>query len=147
MNVSSDLQTEKWAAIYNREVRNYINLKLKPFELQENNFYYILIIIENPGVSQKVLSEYMRREQSIVTKAIRPLIQHGWLELVKDPADKRQTMIYPTEKSLSAYPALKETLGLINTNITSGLTKVESEEFNRLIQKATEHLLKTNKHK
>lgn len=140
MNEPTEFQIEKWLSIYNREVRSRIATILKPFDLHESNFYYILIVIENPGVSQKVLTEYMRREQSIVTKAIKPLIREGWLALVKDPADKRQTQIYPTEKSLLVYPELKAAMAVVNQQATSGLSEDERIDLYRLIKKAAEHL-------
>ena len=128
---------EKWVSMYNRVIREWINQQLREFpDLTESNYYYILIVAEHPGVSQSELIQYICREQSIVTKAVRNLVQKGWLQIDKNANDRRRTILSPTDKGMAAYPKLRHIAQNANGFATTGLEPDEARELERLLKKA-----------
>lgn|GEM_PF-2887416 len=128
---------EKWTSMYNRVIREWLNHQLKPFpDLTESNYYYILIVVEHPGLSQSELIQYIYREQSIVTKAVRNLVQKGWLQIDKDQNDRRRTVVSATEKGQAAYVKLHQIVQNVNIFATTGLEPEEAQELERLLKKA-----------
>ncbi|AEV94609.1 MarR family winged helix-turn-helix transcriptional regulator [Pediococcus claussenii] len=133
---------EKWISIYNRAVREWINIQLKDVpELNDSNYYYVLLVFENPGVSQKDLIKGIYREQSIVTKAIKFLIEHGWLRREKNAQDRRKSKIFVTEKGRSNYQFLKGIASGASEFATQGLSENEAMQLQLLIKKATKPIL------
>ncbi|KRM72151.1 MarR family winged helix-turn-helix transcriptional regulator [Lacticaseibacillus brantae] len=130
-------RVEKWISMYNREIREWLNQQLRPFpDLTESNYYYILIVTEHPGISQSELIRYIYREQSIVTKAVRNLVQKGWLQVAKDANDHRRTVVSATEQGKALYPQLKAIAQQANVFATTGLEPDEARELERLLKKA-----------
>ena len=133
-------QLEKMISIYNRMIREYLNRELRPYNLSESNFYYVLFICDQPGISQKQLLHQLFRQQSIVTKAVNYLIKNDWIEMVIDPNDKRQRLLYPTEHAKTVYPAIKKIAMAGSDYAQTGLTPTETETLNYVVEKAVKHL-------
>lgn len=128
---------EKWASMFNRAIRDWLNRELHDFsDLNDSNYYYILIVVETPGVSQRELIAAIDREQSIVTKAVRHLVASGWLRIERDPSDRRKSAVYGTDKAVSQYPVIKDIATRANYFATQGLTPTEGQELERLLKKA-----------
>ncbi|MCG4282069.1 MarR family winged helix-turn-helix transcriptional regulator [Lacticaseibacillus saniviri] len=128
---------EKWVSMYNRVIREWLNRELRDFDdLNESNYYYILIVCEHPGLAQSELIQYIYREQSIVTKAVRYLVSKGWIEMTKDPADRRRSVVSPTQKAHDAYPKLKRIASQANAFATEGLEPDEARQLESLLKKA-----------
>ena len=141
MNPSTE-KIEKWTSVYNRIIREWINSELRGFpELNDSNYYYILLVFEQPGISQKELTEAIFREQSIVTKAINYLIKHDWLRKESDPSDRRRSLIFVTEKGKKSYPIIKDIATRSNVFATEALTAEEAAEMERLLLKAAKPFL------
>lgn len=133
---------EMWISIYNRAIREWINIQLKDVpELNDSNYYYVLLVFENPGISQKDLIKGIYREQSIVTKAIKFLIEHGWLRREKNDQDRRKSKIFVTEKGRDNYQFLKGIASGASEFAIQGLSEDEATQLQALIKKATKPIL------
>lgn len=136
-----DNPLEKIISIYNRAIREYLNVELRPFNLSESNFYYVLLVCEQPGISQKTLIKKIFRQQSIITKAVHYLTKEDWLQMVVDPDDKRRRRLYPTAKALAAYPEIKTIQKKSETYALQGFTPEEATLLAKLVNKGIDTLL------
>ena len=58
----------------------------------------IFLLLENEGISQKELSEYLYVGKSTTAKAVKNLVKNHYVEVKKDEHDKRVHRLYLTKK-------------------------------------------------
>lgn len=126
---------EYLVAKFNRKIRLSLNRELLKHGLNEANFYYLFVVINNPGINQVQMIKLLDREQSIVTKQISNLVKNGWLEKRKSTIDHRQTELYPTSKTLDNIDDITEITEKVSAEVTSNLSEKESATLQKLLQK------------
>lgn len=99
---------------------------------------YIMCICHNPGMTQDQISKHLCIDKSNVTRRLATLEENGYIERKPMESDKRNMVVYPTEKAMSVIKYVKE----INQNwqdyITSDLTEEEKEVFEKASEKIKE---------
>lgn len=96
---------------------------------------YILAITNNPGMSQDRLAKHLCLNKSSVTRHLSCLEKEGYVIRRPSEADKRETLVYPTEKMREIYPEVLRITREWNSLVSEGFTAEELECFNRLIEK------------
>ena len=66
-------------AIINTTIRHQLDAALRPLGLSEVNYYYLLVVAEQPGINQADLTARIVRDQSTVTRQVDRLVKQGWL--------------------------------------------------------------------
>ncbi len=93
----------------------------------------ILAICRAPGRSQDELAKDICLNKSTVTRALTQLENLGYVERKPNPADKRQTLVEPTEKMLSILPKVRSVTADWNNIISSGISEEELDIFYSVI--------------
>lgn len=117
--------------------------KLEGTELGDQHYSYILIVCRRPGISQDAISRRLFINKSNVTRSLAYLEEHGFVTRERDPEDRRQTRVYPTEKAIDILPRVREMIKGWNSYITEGFTEEEMEMYlsmtERLAERAAEY--------
>lgn len=103
---------------------------------------YVLVIAQNPGVSQEDISRMLFVNKSNVARQIGFLETAGFVKKVGNDKDRRAVHLYPTEKLLGALPRVKEVLAEWRALVTKGFTEEEKAELQRLSEKMVENARK-----
>lgn len=103
---------------------------------------YVLVIAQNPGVSQEDISRMLFVNKSNVARQIGFLETAGFVKKVGNDKDRRAVHLYPTEKLLGALPRVKEVLAEWRALVTKGFTEEEKAELARLSEKMVENARK-----
>lgn len=103
---------------------------------------YVLVIAQNPGVSQEDISRMLFVNKSNVARQIGFLETAGFVKKVGNDRDRRAVHLYPTEKLLGALPRVKEVLAKWRALVTEGFTEEEKAELQRLSEKMVENARK-----
>jgi DNA-binding MarR family transcriptional regulator len=95
------------AAIY-RNMDSIVNSKLKdlPIRSGQQDFFYVVSI--NEGITQKELSEHLYIGKSTTAKAIKNLVDSGYIRKEKDEKDKRSDRLYLTGKGREISPRIQQ---------------------------------------
>lgn len=117
--------------------------KLEGTELGDQHYSYILVVCRRPGISQDAISRRLFINKSNVTRSLAYLEEHGFVTRERDPEDRRQTRVYPTEKAIDILPRVREMIKGWNSYITEGFTEEEMEMYlsmtERLAERAAEY--------
>lgn len=127
---------ERKVHLYNNLIRSYIRHRLVNYDLNENNYYYVLIICERHAMTQTELNQIVYRQQSIITKAVQFLEKNDWLTVSIDENDRRRRIIRPTKKAINNYDALKQIVDDATDYARKGLNDDEFAQLDSLITKA-----------
>ncbi|WP_198965055.1 MarR family winged helix-turn-helix transcriptional regulator [Clostridioides difficile] len=125
----------KWVSIINRYNTNYIERKLADIGINNSQYFYVLHICNNPGITQDTIFEKILVNPSNITRALANLEKEGFITREPGVKDKRTWHLYPTEKSLECYDEiLKITNGYVE-ELLSSFEKEEQELFMSMLKK------------
>ena len=125
----------KWVSIINRYNTNYIDRKLADIGINNSQYFYVLHICNNPGITQDTIFEKILVNPSNITRALANLEKEGFITREPGVKVKRTWHLYPTEKSLECYDEiLKITKGYVE-ELLSSFEKEEQELFMSMLKK------------
>ncbi len=90
---------------------------------------YVFYISKNPGVSQDKISRHLCLNKSSVTRHLSYLEQNGYVTRKSGDEDKREMLVFPTQKMLCLYPRLKEAAKEWSLKLTEGIDEADFETF------------------
>lgn len=130
---------ERYFSIINKRIRNEINDELKDVTLNEANFYYLIILGEQPGLNQSELTQQVNQDQSVVTRHVNHLVDDGWLEKRKNIHDLRQSKLYLTQQAHDFMPTIEAMIRRVSKHLLAGLSASETRELETLLQKIADN--------
>ena len=96
---------------------------------------YIFAICKNPGMSQDFLAKILCKNKSSVTRHLTFLENEGFIERKTSAEDKRELLVYPTDKMITILPEVKEITLIWNSLLAQDIDKEELETFNKVLDK------------
>lgn len=112
----------------------YRTEKLDKLEIGGYQDSYILEVCRQPGIAQEKLAGLIYVHKSNVARQLNSLEEKGFVLRVPDPNDKRNLLVYPTQKALDALPAIRKVHEEWNSLVLQGLTDKECEAVARYAQ-------------
>ena len=108
-----------------RNTQVYLDKVLKEYELSSGSYPYLLILMENEGISQNKISEELGLDKAMSARTITKLIKLGYLDKKKDEVDSRANKLYLTEKANVIIPKILEEIHILVDLITKNLNEEE----------------------
>ena len=108
-----------------RATQIYLDKVLKEYELSCGSYPYLLMLVENQGISQNKISEELGCDKAMSARTITKLIQLGYLDRKKDEDDFRANKLYLTEKANVTIPKVLQEIHKLIDTITMDLSEEE----------------------
>jgi len=93
---------------------------------------YILNVCAHPGITQEGLSRLIYIHKSNVARQLGSLEEKGFIRRETDPSDKRNMLVYPTEKAYAVLDEIKRVNAEWDRIMLEGFSEEEREEAERL---------------
>ncbi len=110
---------------------------------------YIIHICNNPGISQENLSKILYINKSNVARQLSILEENGFIYREQSPNDKRNMLVYPTDKANKVLPVVRQVLKEWSSYLSEGFTEEEISKFNEMMdkicQKAQDYIIERDK--
>ena len=107
----------------------YREKELKKFGLGRMHHTYIVNICRQPGISQEALAKKIFVNKSNVARQLAILEERGFVTRTSSPTDKRQLLVYPTEKALAVQPAIQQLLQSWNEQVVAGFSAAQQQQL------------------
>ena len=114
--------------------------------------HIIFFICKNPGHSQEDLANDLLLNKSTITRAINKFEEKGYIKRELNKEDKREILVYPTDKLIAELPKLKEMMKEWNEILLKDISNEDIEAFQRIActmeenaRKAVQKVLKEGK--
>lgn len=133
----------KTAAVY-RNMQHLLSGRLSDMDIKNGQYDFFYAITLKEGISQKDLSSHLHIGKSTTAKAVKNLIQKGYIYKEKDKKDGRMDRLYLTALGRSFAPAVAR---IFQDNIriaTQGLTTTEIECAMTVMGKILDNLVTEN---
>ena len=128
-------------AVIHRTMLRLQSSKLPHLDFGNGQYDFFYVIAHNEGLSQKQLSEHLHIGKSTAAKAVRYLMDRGYVRKEKDTVDARMDHLYLTPLGRETAPIVsamfKENLAVA----LAGLSQDEKKEAMRLLQKIFNNIL------
>lgn len=116
-------------------------LEQSSLNLKKGQVRFLLTIHRNEGMTQKELGGLLRVEKATTAKAVRKLIELGYVYKNEDELDRRNYRLYLTEQGKQAVPTLLEIRRNINNQALKDFTEKEKETFFAFLDRINNHLI------
>lgn len=103
-----DYKILRYVGALSRAINSTADIKYKEFDLQKGQYLFITRICENPGINLIELSNMLKVDKTTTTKAIKKLIEIGYINKEQDENYRRGYKLTPTKKALEIYEKIME---------------------------------------
>lgn len=109
--------------------------KSRDVELCPCQHTFVLAICRAPGRSQEELARDICLSKSAVARALSDLEQKGYITRTPNQADKRQLLVFPTEKMTEALPPVRALTQRWNETIAKGISEKDLAVFEGVLER------------
>jgi DNA-binding MarR family transcriptional regulator len=120
-----------------RDVKKFLHYHLDGYSLGDGQFGILYEVFHSPGISQEKLSKKRNVDKTTTAKAVKKLINNGYIQREKDKADKRVYCLLCTEKAIELMPEIERVIKLENEVLTQDLSEDEVKIFRKMMGKMT----------
>ena len=89
-----------------RALDSISNIEFKELNLAKGQFVYLVRICEHPGIIQEKLAEMLKIDRTTASRAVSNLVKNGFVEKIADDDNKKNKLLYATEKGQALYPLI-----------------------------------------
>lgn len=126
--------------ILNYKMRRRVQNKLKDYDITFEQWYILYLVYQNEGSNQKKLSEFSSRDTGAMTRSLNILENKGLIERRSSYHDKREFLIYLTDKGSDLYRETSEVMSQNAQEIKFIFNGSELEQFIYLLDKLDSNL-------
>ncbi len=127
-------------SIIHRTSAAHMEKALKALGVPYGQFMFILCICDHEGFSQEQLAAELKMDKGFVARTVKNLEQQGFVRRMESPDDRRQKILFPTEKSKRLYPKITGVIQQQEQYLTKNLSDIEKDLLRSLLDKVREGL-------
>lgn len=126
--------------ILNHKMKKQVQNKLKYYDITFEQWYILYYLYQNEGCNQKRLAVATNKDTGAMTRSLNTLENKGLIERKSSYQDKREFLIYLTDKSRDLYRKTSKLMSQNTQEIKSIFTESELEQFMYLLNKLDSNL-------
>lgn len=123
-----------------RALDSISNIEFKELDLTKGQYLYVIRICENPGIIQEKVAELLKVDRTTASRAIQKLETKGFIEKRSDQGNKKNKLLFPTNKSLDIYPFLKREGEYSNERALDGFSSEEVDSIHHLLTRVLQNI-------
>lgn len=97
----------KFISYLHRYGQIYIDKKIKLYGIGSGQFSFLVRLYQEDGVNQESLSNYLKIDKATTTRAIKKLVDEGYVFKKIDERDRRSYLLFITDKGKKLEPEMK----------------------------------------
>ena len=115
----------RWISVIHRYGQRFIEKKCADLDIGYGHVAFILTLNRKGGLSQEKLSEILNIDKTTTARAIKKLIELGYILRSPDSLDKRIQHLHLTAKSNDIIPYITQSLRTWTKVLSKGFTEDE----------------------
>ncbi|EDO1094035.1 MarR family transcriptional regulator, partial [Listeria monocytogenes] len=122
-----------------RALDSISNIEFKELNLAKGQFIYLVRICENQGIIQEKLVDILKIDRTTASRAIKNLEKNGLIIKKQDKNNKKNKLLFPTEKGQQLYPLIIRENEYSNAVALKGFTEAEINMLADALKKVKEN--------
>ena len=135
----------KWSSVLNLNMSSCLDKRLAKFDINSSQFFYIMRICQEPGMTRESIMETVYRNPSNVTRALMQLEEKGYVRREPSKKDRCTCYLFPTEKAIRDCEEIQAISQETIRDVLEPFTEEEREMLPKLLKKAGLHAYEINK--
>lgn len=135
-----DQSIGRMITLISRKCQGYLSRELAKYDLTAAEQPFFMALRRCEGMTQEELTAIVCVDKSATARAVRSLEEKGFLIRVQDTNNRRQNLIFPTEKAKRMGEDVRKELLRFNDLLICGLSPQTAEEVYTALQKIEENL-------
>uniref|UniRef100_I2Q3K2 Transcriptional regulator n=1 Tax=Desulfovibrio sp. U5L TaxID=596152 RepID=I2Q3K2_9BACT len=115
-------------AVLHRLSAAFLSPPMRGLGLKRGWISALLEVLENPGLTQEALSKSLKVDRAATARTLFELEGQGYVLRREDAADRRQKLVFPTEKTLALAEAMFPILATHNRALFAGFDAARREQ-------------------
>ncbi len=112
------------ARLYWRRCR-YFDIELKPLGIGHGSLPFLMTVWQHGSITQNELSSVLDTDKANTARAVRRLVDMGFMQRIRNPEDRRANIVRLTPKGLKALPEVKNVLQSWNAILNDSMDENE----------------------
>jgi DNA-binding MarR family transcriptional regulator len=122
-------------------LRSSFKAQLARHKVPWGTWYYLRVLWETDGISQRELTERVGVMQPNTVSALHTMLKAGWVTMMRGETDRRQTLVKLTPKGRRLMQKLlPEIRAIVRPVLLEGFSGHEEAELRRLLNKICENV-------
>ncbi|CAK8054448.1 MarR family winged helix-turn-helix transcriptional regulator [Eupransor demetentiae] len=134
----TDIELFRLIGTISRTATREVNQAVKQYDLDNNLFLYLLRILEKPGLTQFELIQLVQVDKTTMSRALKKLLDRGYIRKETDPQNKNFKRLFPTEEAV----AVRERVAGVEKEYVRGQLGNLSEEQKEVLGQILELIVK-----
>lgn len=109
-------------------------------EVTSVQFCALNVLAGSPGIDQGTLGELASIDRSTVAEVVERLARKGYVECIRDTADRRRKLLRLSSAGKEAHARLVERTAAMNRIMLSPLDLAEQQDFIKMFRRLVESL-------
>lgn len=130
----------RFVGTLSRCINSKADFKYKQFNLKKGQYMFLTRVCENPGINFVNLSNMLKVDKTTTTKAVKKLIDIGYLNKQQDESDKREYKLTATKKALEIYEFIIEEESKQLKTCFKDFSEEEKQMATKLIKRMSENI-------
>jgi DNA-binding MarR family transcriptional regulator len=131
----------RWISIIHRCGHAFFNQQMAADGISSGHISFIHHLAKNPGLSQDKLSELTTLDKTTVARAVKKLVELGYVYRETDPTDRRCHRLYLTPACQDLMPQIKRVIGEWNRIISQNLSQEEKARLAQGLEQMSQNAL------
>lgn len=127
-------------SILYRYGQSYISKKLEAYNIGSGQYIFLAALHRKDGISQEELSASLKIDKATTAKAVKKLIESGYIRRDIDSSDKRAYKVFLTAKAMAVIPAVQKAVKEWENMVCSGLADKEKRLIEELLHKMAQNV-------
>lgn len=122
--------------------KNAFNQRIKDYDISPEQWSVVYRVIEEPGISQKLVSDSTYKDQGNLTRMIDKLVKNDFLIKQQNSINRREIELFPTKKAVDLSNSIIEHSTQHNKKMLDTFSNEEKEQLFTLLNKIYDNINK-----
>ncbi len=131
----------KHISLINRAAQGYFSSRLKAYHIGPGQQAYLLTLLPHESIMQEELARRLQVDKANVTRAIKGLVEQGYVKRERSEVDKRALLITLTEKGVQVRTEVEAIAFAWVQKVRSPLTDEEYKTMEAYLERIANNLM------
>ena len=123
-----------------RTMMKALETETAPLGIGSGRISYLFMLYINEGLTQQEMANRLQADKGAVARTLAQLEDQGYVSRRRDPADKRITRVYLTDKSKALQGDLEKAVERVITRLKENIAVNEQDNINTQLKQMLEAL-------
>ena len=125
-----------------RQAQRYFEREFSEYGLGQGTFAYLHLLLHRDGINQQELSERLRVDKATTTRALKKLVELGFVRRERDSHDHRAYRIFLTQKARDLEPEFMRARRVWTDLLADGFTQEERDSALKLLERMVDNVVR-----